>query len=52
VIDAASMIDGGGGYRVRRMYTPVQQKATMLEGSAEEVASQIAAIIRDKMGEE
>jgi alkanesulfonate monooxygenase SsuD/methylene tetrahydromethanopterin reductase-like flavin-dependent oxidoreductase (luciferase family) len=32
------------------MYTPVQEKATMLEGSAEEVAEQIAAIIREKKG--
>lgn len=51
VLDGASLIDGGGGYRVRRMYTPVQEKATMLEGTAEEVATQIAAIIRDKKGE-
>ncbi len=51
VLDGASLIDGGGGYRVRRMYTPVQEKAQMLEGSAEEVAEQIAAIIRDKKGE-
>lgn len=50
VLDGASLIDGGGGYRVRRMYTPVQEKATMLEGSAEEVAEQIAAIIREKKG--
>jgi Fe-S oxidoreductase/electron transfer flavoprotein alpha/beta subunit len=51
VLDGASLIDGGGGYRVRRMYTPEQEKARMLEGTAEEVAEQIATIIRDKKGE-
>ncbi len=50
VLDGASLIDGGG-YRVRKMYTPVQEKAQMLEGTAEEVAEQIATIIRDKKGE-
>lgn len=51
VLDGAALIDGGGGYRVRKMYTPVQEKAKMLEGSAEEVAEQIATIIRDRKGE-
>ncbi|MCP5087639.1 MAG: 4Fe-4S dicluster domain-containing protein [Rhodobacteraceae bacterium] len=51
VLDGAALIDGGGGYRVRRMYTPEQEKAQMLEGTAEEVAEQIAALIRDKKGE-
>ncbi|MCB2094105.1 MAG: 4Fe-4S dicluster domain-containing protein [Rhodobacteraceae bacterium] len=50
VLDGAALIDGGGGYRVRRMYTPVQEKAKMLEGSAEEVAEQIAALIRERKG--
>lgn len=51
VLDGASLIDGGGGYRVRRMYTPIQEKAKMLEGTAEQVAEQIATIIRDRKGE-
>jgi len=51
VVDGAALVDGGGGCRVRRMYTPVQEKAKMLEGTAEEVAAQIAAIIREKKGE-
>lgn len=51
VIDGAPVVDGGGGYRVRRMYTPVQEKAKMLEGTADEVAQQIVAIIREKKGE-
>lgn len=50
VVDGATLIDGGGGYRVRRMYTPVRQKAQMLEGTAEQVAEQIAAIIRERKG--
>ncbi len=51
VLDGAALIDGGGGYRVRRMYTPIQEKARMLEGTAAEVAEQIATIIRDRKGE-
>lgn len=51
VVDGAPVVDGGGGYRVRRMYTPVQEKAKMLEGTADEVAQQIVAIIREKKGE-
>lgn len=51
VVDGAPVVDGGGGYRVRRMYTPVQEKARMLEGTADEVAQQIVAIIREKKGE-
>ena len=51
VVDGASILDGSGGYRVRRMYTPVHEKARMLEGSADEIAAQIAAIIREKRGD-
>ncbi|WP_371225827.1 heterodisulfide reductase-related iron-sulfur binding cluster [Roseovarius sp. 2305UL8-3] len=51
VVDGSALIDGGGGYRVRKMYTPVQEKAQMLEGTAEEVAEQIATLIREKKGE-
>jgi len=51
VLDGAAAVDGSGGYVVRRMYTPVQERAQMLEGSAEEIAAQIAQLIRDKRGE-
>ncbi|MCP4316434.1 MAG: 4Fe-4S dicluster domain-containing protein [Hyphomicrobiales bacterium] len=51
VLDGADLVDSSGGYRIRRMYTPVQEKAKMLEGSAEEVAAQIAALIREKRGD-
>ena len=51
VLDGASLVDGSGGYRVQRMYTPIQEKARMLEGTADEIAAQIAALIREKKGE-
>ncbi len=51
VLDGAPIVDGSGGYRVRRMYTPIQEKAQMLEGSAEEVAAKVAELIRDIRGE-
>jgi electron transfer flavoprotein alpha/beta subunit len=50
VLDGAPVLDGSGGYVVRRMYTPVQTKAEMLGGSVEEIAAAIAGIIRDKRG--
>lgn len=51
VVDGASLIDGGGGYRVRRMYIPEQTKAEMLSGSADDVAAFIANLIREHRGE-
>ncbi len=50
VLDGASLLDGGGGYVVRRMYTPEQSKAEMLQGSADEIAAAIADIIREQRG--
>ncbi|WP_245331329.1 heterodisulfide reductase-related iron-sulfur binding cluster [Mesorhizobium sophorae] len=50
VVDGSSAIDGVGGYRVRRMYVPVRQRAAMLEGTAEQVAEKIAAIIHERRG--
>jgi electron transfer flavoprotein alpha/beta subunit len=50
VLDARSVLEGGGGYQVQRMYTPVQNSAQMLEGSSDDIASFIANIIRDKRG--
>ena len=50
VLDGACVLDGSGGYVVRRMYAPVQTKAEMLGGSVEEIATAIAGIIRDKRG--
>ncbi|MEE8187929.1 MAG: heterodisulfide reductase-related iron-sulfur binding cluster [Kiloniellales bacterium] len=51
VLDGAPVLDGSGGYVVRRMYTPVQTKAQMLEGSADDIAAAIAGIIREKRGD-
>ncbi len=51
VVDGATVVDGTGGYIVRKMYVPEQTKAEMFDGNPEEVASRIAEIIRDKMGE-
>ncbi|MFQ5775898.1 MAG: heterodisulfide reductase-related iron-sulfur binding cluster [Kiloniellaceae bacterium] len=51
VLDGAPVLDGGGGYVVRRMYLPERSKAEMLEGSAEEVAAMIADIIRERRGD-
>ena len=47
-LDAESMLEGGGGYRVRRMYTPVQESAKMIEGSPEDIARFVADVIREK----
>lgn len=49
VLDGASVLDGSGGFVVRRMYVPEQARAEMLGGSAEEIATFIAGIIREKM---
>jgi Fe-S oxidoreductase/electron transfer flavoprotein alpha/beta subunit len=49
-LDGGPVIDGAGGYVVRRMYTPEQTKAQMLGGSADEVAAAIAEIVREKKG--
>jgi electron transfer flavoprotein alpha/beta subunit len=51
VLDGAPVFDGSGGYVVRRMYTPVQTKAQMLDGSVDEIAAAIAGLIRDKRGD-
>jgi len=50
ILDGASVIDGTGGYAVRRMYVPEQTKAEMLSGSAEDIATFIANLIREKTG--
>ena len=51
VVDGSSVLDGTGGYVIRKMYVPEQTKAEMFDGSPEEVAALIANVIRDKMGE-
>jgi len=51
VVDGSKVLDGSGGYIVRKMYVPEQTKAKMLDGNSEEVAKSIAAIIREKMGD-
>ena len=50
VVDGASVLDGSGGYVVRRMYVPEQTKAQMLTGSPAELAKMIADIVREKRG--
>ena len=50
VVDGAGVVDGSGGYAVRRMYVPEQTKAQMLTGTPQELAKLIADIIRAKKG--
>lgn len=50
VVDGAGVVDGSGGYLVRRMYIPEQTKAKMLKGTPTEIAKFIANIIREKRG--
>jgi Fe-S oxidoreductase/electron transfer flavoprotein alpha/beta subunit len=50
VVDGAGVVDGSGGYVVRRMYIPERTRAEMLTGSPAEVAKFIANIIREKKG--
>ena len=51
VLDGGAVMDGSGGYAIRRMYVPEQTKAEMLGGSVEEIAAFIANVIRDKRGD-
>jgi electron transfer flavoprotein alpha/beta subunit len=51
VLDGAAVLDGSGGYVVRRMYVPEQKKVEMLTGGADEIAAFIAGIIREKTGD-
>ena len=50
VLDGEGVMDGSGGYTVRRMYVPKQTKAQMLTGDARQIAEAIAKIIREKRG--
>jgi len=50
VVDGAGVVDGSGGYVVRRMYVPEQSKAEMLSGTPAEIAKFIANLIREKKG--
>lgn len=50
VLDGAGVMDGTGGYTVRRMYVPTQTKAQMLTGDVPQIAESIARIIREKRG--
>jgi electron transfer flavoprotein alpha/beta subunit len=50
VVDGGGVIDGSGGYVVRRMYVPQQTKAQMLTGTPQELAKLIADIVREKKG--
>ncbi|MBT5377990.1 MAG: 4Fe-4S dicluster domain-containing protein [Opitutae bacterium] len=50
VVDGSDVLDGSGGYQVRRMYVPEQTKAEMLSGDAKEIAERIAEIIHEHKG--
>ena len=50
VVDGAGVVDGSGGYVVRRMYIPEQTKAQMLAGTPQELAKFIADLVREKKG--
>ncbi|OYW37636.1 MAG: hypothetical protein B7Z42_09765, partial [Brevundimonas sp. 12-68-7] len=50
VVDGAGVVDGSGGYVVRRMYVPEQTKAQMLTGTPQELANFIADLVREKKG--
>jgi Fe-S oxidoreductase/electron transfer flavoprotein alpha/beta subunit len=50
VVDGAGVVDGSGGYAVRRMYVPQQTKAEMLTGSPQEIAKFISDLVRQKKG--
>jgi Fe-S oxidoreductase/electron transfer flavoprotein alpha/beta subunit len=45
-IDGSALLDDGGGYSVRRMYTPAKVKAQMLEGGPEDMAAFVVKVIR------
>ena len=48
VLDAEGVADGSSAYRLRGMRVPERSRAEMLEGSVEEIAARIAAIIRSR----
>jgi len=50
VVSGAGVVDGSGGYVVKRMYIPEQSKAEMLTGTPAEIAKFIANLIREKKG--
>jgi electron transfer flavoprotein alpha/beta subunit len=50
VVEGAGVVDGSGGYVVKRMYIPEQSKAEMLTGTPAEIAKFIANLIREKKG--
>ncbi len=50
VVDGAALLDDGGGYHVRRMYTPAKERAQMLEGSPDDMAAFVVKLIRQTEG--
>ena len=50
VVDGAAAADAACGYRIKRIYTPEQSRAEMLEGGIEDIAKFVAGIIRDQKG--
>jgi len=45
-IDGSGLLDDGGGYSVRRMYTPPKERAQMLEGGPDDMAAFVVKVIR------
>jgi len=45
-IDGSGLLDDGGGYSVRRMYTPAKERARMLEGGPDDMAAFVVKVIR------
>ncbi len=45
-IDGSGLLDDGGGYSVRRMYTPAKERAQMLEGGPDDMAAFVVKVIR------
>ena len=50
VVDGGALDDGSAGYIVQRMYEPVVEQATMLDGAAPDVASFIVEKIKETKG--
>ncbi|MBS0232087.1 MAG: 4Fe-4S dicluster domain-containing protein [Proteobacteria bacterium] len=50
VVDGHAVLDGSGGYVVRRMFVPEVAKAEMLKGSSLDIAAFVARLIREKSG--
>ncbi len=50
VVEGATLDDGSSGFIVQRMYEPIVEQATMLEGTAPDVATFITEKIKEAQG--